>query len=52
MKENWIPRALLTNLENLFRGCDPQPELPWTTADWIALILLCVVLATLIGMSG
>lgn len=43
MKANWIPRALLTNLENLFRGRDPQPELPWTWKDYAALAVLGVV---------
>lgn len=52
MKASWIPSALLTNLENLFRGRDPQPELPWTPADWTALILVGAMLAAVIGFSG
>jgi hypothetical protein len=48
----FYPKALLTVLENLFRGRDPQQELPWTPADWIALILLGAVLAAVIGFSG
>jgi hypothetical protein len=52
LKANWIPRALLRNLENLYRGRDPQPEMPWTAADWVALTLLGAVLAAVIGFSG
>jgi hypothetical protein len=37
MKASWIPRALFRNLENLFRGRNPQPELSWTWKDYAAL---------------
>jgi hypothetical protein len=37
------PKALLNVLENLFRGRDRQPELPWTWIDYAALAVLGVV---------
>jgi hypothetical protein len=37
------PKALLTVLGNLFRGRDPQPELPWTWIDYAALAALGVI---------
>ncbi len=43
MKANWIPRALLRNMENLFRGCDPDPELPWSWIVYAALAVLGVI---------
>ena len=35
-------RAVLRNVENLFRGRDPQPELPWQWTDWLGLTLLAL----------
>ena len=39
-------RALRRNLENLFRGRDPQPELPWHWSDWLGVLLLALAVFT------
>jgi hypothetical protein len=42
------PTALLRVLKNLYRGIEPQPELPWTAADYFWLGVIGLVLATVI----